>query len=104
MKTPPLDKRHIKSTGNYPDRATLTAAIERLHAQGEDNVAISATVGVSRTTVGRLLKKDTAPALSPIHQDGAGKQLNDLLNSLWRIQPSTSVVPSGHFAADSITC
>jgi hypothetical protein len=95
------DKRNLKSTGNYSCRASLTKAIKAFHVEGFDMVQISARVGVSRTTVGRLLKdKDNAPPMAPIHQDGAGKVLNKLLNSLWRIQPSTSIVPSGHFAVE----
>lgn len=78
-------KKDTKSTGNYNTREELVKAAQAFNAEGFHYGKISKLIGVSRTTVGTLVKGDTAPHLSPIHEDYVDMTLNKKLNSLWRI-------------------
>ena len=78
------DKRSIRMTGKYKTRDALQNACEKYKALGETYPQIAMKVGVSQTTVQRLLSGDpmtTTPKYKPAVKKSAIK-----LDDFWKIQ------------------
>jgi len=81
------DERQKRKTGNYDTRKELVKACLEMKEKGHEQSQISDKVGVSQSTVHRLINGDPQTASKEVIRDNsgrAGKELNEKFNSLWR--------------------
>lgn len=82
-----MDRRNILSSGNYDTREELEAEIHRMSAEKMSTAKISRVVGVSHSSVRRLIKGSEylSRKESVASEAVQRRELNRKLNELWRI-------------------